>query len=391
MAVDNKNQASTNEATNAESLNSAIVKRVAILLPNLFVGGAERVSLTLAEEFINRGILVDILLLKSVGPLLSRVPQGVRVINLDQQRLFKSFFPLLRYLRSNRPSGLIANIWPLTLVATLAGWFANKALPVIAIHQNSLSLQYVDSGKHSRFFMKLCLRLELARARAVVGCSAGVVADLCELSGYSAEKFVVQVNPVKIAGDLSPTEMSAVEKLWVVPHGGRILAVGNLKPQKNLALLIDAFAALQTVLNRKTQLIIIGEGDLRPKLEKQIAGHGLQHRVLMPGQSNCVEAFYRSADLYAMSSDYEGLPTVLVEALGSGLSVVSTDCPSGPREILLDGKFGRLVPVGNSQYLSEAMRDVLLKPFEPAYLKSRASQFAPSKICSKYIDLLGLA
>jgi glycosyltransferase involved in cell wall biosynthesis len=174
--------------------------------------------------------------------------------------------------------------------------------------------------------------------------------------------------------------------MWGVPRARRILAVGNLKLQKNYPLLLEAYAAMKK--GDADRLIIIGEGEQRTSLERQIRELGIDPWVKLPGQSQSLEAYYRTADLFVMSSRHEGLPTVMIEALGFGVPVVSTDCPSGPREILDNGRFGTLVPMDDPAALAGAMERALAGPTDAAALRSRADDFAPDAISSKLLGLL---
>jgi glycosyltransferase involved in cell wall biosynthesis len=361
-------------------------RRIAIILPDLGIGGAERVSVTLAEELIGQGFPVDLVLLQARGPLLQTIPPKVRVIDLKTRRLRSSIFPLLRYFRQARPAAAFANVWPLTLASAIAARMASVDVEVVTMHQNSLSSQYIDRGRHSPFAMKAALRLELALAGKVVGCSDGVIHDLAALAGVPVSSLQAIANPVKIASKVDPRAVAAADDLWGVPRGRRVLAVGNLKPQKNYPLLLDAYAQLNK--GKDDRLIIIGEGALRGGLERQIRDLGIEQWTVMPGQSECLEAFYQTADLFVMSSRHEGLPTVMIEALGFGLPIVSTDCPSGPREILDGGRFGTLVPMDDPVALAGAMTDALTGPVDKAALRSRADDFAPGAISRKLLGLI---
>lgn len=360
-------------------------RRVAILLPTLGIGGAERVSLTLAEEFISNGFGVDMVVMSATGPLLQHIPPACRLFDFKQARLRNAAIPLYRYFRKERPDAIVANIWPLTLAAALASKFAGLSDRVVCVHQNAIGPQYFQTGRHSSASLRLCIKTELSLSRAVVGCSQGVVTDLAAVSGLPEDRFTLLPNPVKIAAELPHAVMAEAEKHWSVPRGGRILAVGNLKRQKNYPLLLETFALLAG--DPKLQLIVIGEGDLRLPLEAQRSQLGLDGRVSMPGQSTTIEAFYRTADVFVMSSDFEGLPTVLIEAMGSGLSIVSTDCPHGPREILGGGEYGRLVPTNDANALAAAIADVLRHPFDTAILKERATEFSPARAAERYLKL----
>jgi glycosyltransferase involved in cell wall biosynthesis len=254
------------------------------------------------------------------------------------------------------------------------------------MHHNSLSAQYVDTHRHSHLVMKVALRLELALASSVVGCSEGVIADLAVLARVPSRRFQAIPNPVKIRTDIDSGAVAAADEMWGVPRGRRILAVGNLKPQKNYPLLFEAYAAMKK--GDADRLIVIGDGDLRDALERQARDLRIDRWVRMPGQSECLEAYYKTAGLFVMSSRHEGLPTVLIEALGFGLPVVATDCPSGPREILDGGQFGTLVPMGDPAALAKAMEEALARPADKAALTSRANDFAPDAISRRLLGLL---
>ena len=256
-------------------------------------------------------------------------------------------------------------------------------VPVVTMHHNSLSSQYVDTDRHSPLIMKAALRLELALAMSVVGCSEKGWSRMWRcLLGVASSRFRAIPNPVKIKSDIDARSVAAANDMWDVPRGRQILAVGNLKSQKNYPLLFDAYAAMEK--SDADRLIVIGEGELRDPLEAQVRELGMNIWVRMPGQSECLEAYYKTADLFVMGSRHEGLPTVLIEALGFGLSVVSTDCPSGPREILEGGRFGTLVPMDNPAALARGMEEALAGPADKAALTSRANDFAPDAISRRY-------
>jgi glycosyltransferase involved in cell wall biosynthesis len=363
-----------------------VSRRIAIVVPNLGIGGAERISITFAEALVAQGFAVDIVLLHETGALLATVPSGVRVIELQAPRLRNSIGALRRYFRNARPVAAYANIWPLTLITAVAAKMAGVGTQVITMHQNSLGSQYVDQRRHSRLTMMAALRLELALAKRVVGCSTGVIEDLAALAGVPSSQFQAIANPVKIRRNVDAPEVAKAENMWGVPRGRRILAVGNLKSQKNYPLLFEAYATMEK--GEADRLIVIGEGPLRDTLERQVRDLGIDRWVSMPGQSECLEAYYQTADLFVLSSRHEGLPTVLIEALGFGLPIVSTDCPSGPREILDNGRFGTLVPMDDPPALAVAMQDALSGPVDQAALTSRANDFAPDAISRKLLGLL---
>jgi glycosyltransferase involved in cell wall biosynthesis len=166
-----------------------------------------------------------------------------------------------------------------------------------------------------------------------------------------------------------------------------ILAAGRLAPQKDYPTLIRAFAALSA--GRDLRLIILGEGPERTALESLIQQLGLADRVSLPGFRDNPFAYMSRARLFVLSSAWEGLPGVLIQAMACGTPVVSTDCPSGPREVLADGRYGPLVPVGAVEALAVAMALTLEQPPEPERLKARAADYGLEPVTRRYLEVLG--
>ena len=357
-------------------------KRIAIFLPNLTGGGAERVALTLAEQFIAQGHAVDLVLARSCGDLVPLVPPQARLIDLDAGRLRHALTGFWRYLRRERPDAVQVSMWPLTVVGIIAHRMARSSARLVVSDHANFTVQF---GRRKRRLgligWSMRLFYPLADARVCVSDKLGD--DLALISGLRRGCFPTIYNPIP----RPPGRPSvAAEELGWTGKERRILAVGNLKDQKNHALLLRAFA----VVNRRqpANLLILGEGPLRPSLERQVGELGVGQCVSMPGYRLDPSPYYSSADLLVLSSDYEGFGNVLVEALAAGLPIVSTDCPSGPAEILEDGKWGQLVPVGNAQALAEAIEDGLAKTFDAAALKARADEFRPEIAAQKYLALL---
>jgi glycosyltransferase involved in cell wall biosynthesis len=210
---------------------------------------------------------------------------------------------------------------------------------------------------------------------------------MAKLSFLNSNNIETICNPVSSHSNPTDAEIDRVENLWSVPPGARVLSVGRLKPVKNLSLLIRAFS---TVSGHNARLMIVGDGDEKETLISLSKSLGIADRVIFVGFQLNPAAFYQTADLFVLSSKYEGFGNVIVEAMASGTSVVSTNCLSGPSEILEDGKYGLLVAVDDVEALGAAMEFSLRNSFKPALLKRRSAEFSPKIAARKYLDLMGL-
>lgn len=356
---------------------------IAVLLPDLRGGGVERMRIQLAKEWLARGLKVEFVLLQAEGALLPLLPQGATVRTLGTSRYRNAVKPLLRYLQTSRPDVLLAAMWPLTVVAVLAARLSRLPLRVVISDHNTLSNAHAGRGRLHRLFLRASMALMYPLADGRIAVSRGVAADLSALSGIRMERFEVVYNPAatpqKQALDLQrPADLPAATRL--------ILGVGSLKQQKDHALLIEAFSRLPADLD--AYLCILGEGVLRRELEATVAAKGLSGRVTLPGFRPEPGAYFRAADVFVLSSRYEGFGNVIVEALEQGVPVVSTDCPAGPREILEDGKYGRLVAVGDARALARAIEAALREKPDRKALQNRAQDFSVEKIASRYIDVM---
>jgi len=363
-------------------------RTIAILLPNLKGGGAERMRVNLARVWLAEGFNVDFVLQKKEGELLELLPAGCRVFDLNAPRIRSTVGPLRSYLREQRPTVLLAAMWPLTSAAILAARLSGTATRVVVSDHNILTITNENDGPgpiHA-FFMGAIILMTYPMANVRVAVSEGVADTLSALSKIPKHKFKVIYNP---AAALKPTDFvgPCPPELANLPHP-LILTVGSLKQEKNHAMLIKAF---RHIADQTTAILcILGEGQERDQLERLVQELNLSGRVLMPGFRLDPTPWYRRASLFVLSSIAEGFGNVLVEALEQGVPVVSTDCPSGPREILADGAFGHLVPPGDPEALGDAILAALSTPHDPERLKARAQDFTLDKIARQYLEVLVL-
>ena len=339
----------------------------AFILPNVKAGGTERVTLDLMAGFILRGARVDLVLMEKSGEFLPLVPEGVRVIELGALRLRQAISPLRRYFKAERPDVALAAMWPLTTAAIVAAARLSPRPRIVVSDHAPLLDQYAESAA-AIALLRLSIRLSYRFADRIVAASNGLSGELARLAGVRCDRITPIYNPIP-----KPVQSSIEASLWPIRSGKRILSVGRLKPVKNFAFLVEAFAALAS--DQEATLVILGEGGERGSIEAQVARLGLAGRVLLPGYTATPGDWYRDADLFVLASDYEGLGNVMIEAMHYGTSVVATDCPYGPREVLEGGRWGTLVPCGDVTALTAAMRTALAAPADRAAQMARARQF----------------
>jgi glycosyltransferase involved in cell wall biosynthesis len=357
---------------------------ISLLVPDLRGGGAERVNLLLIKEFLRLGHSVDLLLLQKRGALLDDVSSGAKVVDLSAPRVRSGFWPLVRYLRDRKPEVLLVSMWPLTTLAVLAAKVAGYTGCLITSEHNALSKTRQADGL-SGALLRLSMRWINGRSDVVVGVSDGVIDDLHRL-GLPSRTGRTIYNPVAIS---STTELSDTwrEHPWLKTNqSSRILAVGSLKPQKDYPTLLRAMRRLRHD-GQQRELLILGTGPLEPDLRAQRDALGLSDVVHFGGFVSDPGPFYRAAGLFVLSSAWEGFGNVLVEALAAGTPVVATNCQSGPAEILEEGKYGSLTPVGDDLALAKAIEASLKAERNADALRRRAADFSPERIAEQYLEI----
>jgi glycosyltransferase involved in cell wall biosynthesis len=361
--------------------------RLGFLLPSFGTGGTERATLNLAKGLLERGYAVDLVVLTARGGLVSSVPEGARVVELGISRSRFALLKLVRYLRDTSAEVLICAQSHINLLGIIARDIARVKLPVVVREVNHLgSVIQHPAGALERFY-PLLLRVLYPRAAAILAVSQGVSRDLMAHLSLPEDRIQVCYNPIDL--ELIQERKTAEPEIpWPGdPSTPRLLSVGRLVPQKDHATLIRAFTRL--LGTRPARLMILGEGPLRAGLEKQIRDLGVQGLVSLPGEVDNAFPYMAGADVFVLPSAWEGLGNVLLEALACGTTVVATDCPSGPAEILQDGRFGRLVPVGSAEGMAQAILASMETPHSAETLHRRAEDFAMDRVMDRYLNVLG--
>ena len=359
--------------------------RLALFIATMAGGGAEHAIARLADGLAERGYAVDLVLLRKDGPNLAQLAPDVQVIELGSRGVFSAIRALAVYLRRRRPAGLLAAMTYPNLMAVLARFWSRAPVQVVLSEQNQPS-SFFDGRKLARLKVYAYYSLIYRWADEVTAVSDGVGDDLARVARLRRDRVKTVYNPV-VSDELTRQAAEPVDHPWFEPGQPPVLlAIGRLEPQKDFATLLRAFSRVRQ--NRDTRLIILGDGQQRPALEQLRDELDLRQHVAMPGFAANPYAYLARSAMLVMSSAHEGLPTVLIEALACGTPVVSTDCPSGPHEILKGGELGPLVPVGDDAALAEAIERTLEKPIASDNLRQRGADFSIRQSLDHYEGLL---
>lgn len=363
-------------------MNNDTNAHIALFLPSLRGGGAERVMVTLANGIADCGYRVDLVVTKAEGPYLKDVASKVRVVDLGASRVLFSLPPLVRYLRKERPAALLSALNHANVIALLARKISLSPTRIIVSEHNSLSASQASAiigrGRLVPWFMQFLY----PDAAGIVAVSSGVADDLALIIGLKRERIDVIYNPI-VTNDLfklsrQPVDTSGLKNI----EQPIVLAVGRLTKQKGFQTLVQSFAKVRK--QRSVTLVILGEGELRSQLEELVRQLDLTDDVAFPGFVENPYGWMRASSLFVLSSAWEGFGNVLVEAMACGTPVISTDCPSGPAEILENGKWGRLVPVGDVDALAQAIVATLDASTHPD-VAVRALDFVVDRAVAEYL------
>jgi glycosyltransferase involved in cell wall biosynthesis len=361
-------------------------QKLALFLPSLRGGGAERVMLVLAKAFADKGVRVDLLLGKAEGPLLAQVPERIRVTDFNKRHVVRCVPALTAYLRREKPGSLLSAMGHVNFAALVAKRLACSTTRVaISVHNSPSKVK----GGHvtKRQLLVWAMRKLHVHADAVIAVSQGAAHDYAEVMRLPKRSVRVIYNPA-IDPDVFSKANHRADHAWFEDGKSAIaLAAGRLTRQKDYPTLIKAFAKVHEATGAR--LIILGEGEEKEGLQRLILTLGLSNVISLPGFLPNPYPFMRSADVFVLSSAWEGFGLVLVEAMALGTPVVSVDCPWGPAEILEDGRWGDLVPLGDIDALALAMIKNLKHPGRDLATK-RAQDFYVDKIVREYADALAI-
>lgn len=359
--------------------------RIALFHPSLIHGGIQRVFVNLARGFLDQGHDVDLVQVSPEGDFRSEVPPGIRLIDLNRPRALLSVLPLARYLRRERPTVLISGAIQTNIAAVCATRLVHPRPLLVLTEHNIVSAITTDAPMWRTRVTPAFIRMFYPRADRMVAVSQGAATDLAKMMNTPAEKISVIYNPI-LSDEFfrradSPLEDIAFQR----DYRPTILAVGRLHYHKDYPTLLRAFARVRKEIDAR--LVFLGSGEELHRLQalsRELKIDAVEFRGDVPNPL----PYMRAANVLALSSVVEALPTVLIEALAVGLPIVATDCPTGPREILADGKFGTLVPVGDDAQLAEALLRALHPTGKATAPPEALSRFKQNLVVNQYLALI---
>lgn len=401
----------------------AVERDIAVLMADLNVGGVQRTTLALAGALAERGHRVDLVVLKQGGALSDQIPDAVRFVPLLRgwgpwarlhavaadplalplllgpvllPRKVSATLPYLpalaAYLREARPDAMISATPHLNLEAVWARRLAGASTRLLISERSTPSQKLSVSRNWRHRFLPALMRRTYPMADVIVSVSSGLGDDLAAVTGLPRHLIRTIYNPV-IGPDLAQKVTAPVDHPWLRPGGPPVLlAVGRLSDQKDFPTLLRAFARVRA--ERPVRLLILGGAKDHKAAERlaQLQGMaqdlGVAADVDLPGIVKNPFPYMARATVFVLSSRTEGLGNALIEALACGCQVVSTDCPVGPTEILEDGRYGRLVAVGDDAAMAEAIIEALDRPLPVGMLQARAAEFTEARAVDAYLEAL---
>lgn len=362
--------------------------RVALFHPGLIHGGIQRVFVNLARGFLERGLAVDMVQATPGGNFRDQVPTGVRLIDLNATRALTSVIPLARYLRRERPDAMICGAVQTNVAAAWARWLARVPTRLILTNHEIISVITATARNLRTRIAPFFVGRFYPWADDLVAVSKGAAEDLSKLLGVSGDRIHVIYNPILGSEFWKRADEPLRDPTFAAIPSPVILAVGRLHYQKDYPTLLRAMAMVLQRTNAR--LVFLGDGEERQNLAALAQQLNIDSSVSFLGNVSNPLPYMKRAKLLASSSAWEALPTVLIEALAMGLPIVATDCPTGPREILCGGAYGKLVPVGDSAALAESLIHGLQTIDRPAVPEEALDRFQFDHVIEQYLQRMDI-
>jgi glycosyltransferase involved in cell wall biosynthesis len=359
---------------------------IGLLFSNFHSGGIQRVMLNLASGLIKLGWSVDLLLVEAIGPLKEDIPAGCKLYDFQEKHVSRAMFKLVSYLLTDNPNVVLSSQTHINIVMIFARMLSKwKGRLIISEH---IALDFAASNPHhwvDRFFPFLA-SIFYRQADKILLVSTDTARHFIDATHLPDNLIKVIYNPI-VTENLLILSKYPNDHTWFTNQDFPVvLSAGRLTQQKDFDTLLRAFSLVMVKIP-SVKLILLGEGEELTHLEQLSQKLGIQDSIEFIGFTNNPFSYMANSSVFVLSSRWEGFGNVLVEAMACGCPVISTDCPSGPSEILDRGKYGRLVPVGDPKALAEAIILELNYPHNKNQLVDRANQFSIDWILPQYVDL----
>jgi glycosyltransferase involved in cell wall biosynthesis len=359
---------------------------VSLFIQTLEIGGAQRVMVNLANGFAAEGYTTDLVLVTESGDFLEEVAADVRILDLGATRTVTSIPQLGRYLQNVEPLTMISAMTHTNVAALIANGVARG-------HTNIIVTEHADWTKRKKYNKEgMKNRLLAFTAGGLYSLSDHVVANsetvkqsITEKSRLSEDSIRMVPNPV-VTNKLKRQKEGGVQEWFKKLEGPIVTSVGRLAPEKDYPMLLRAFQQLRNDLD--ASLLLIGDGQSRSGLEALAMELGVKEAVIFAGEMRNPFPYLARSSVFALPSISEAFGNVIVEAMACGCPVVTTRCSTGPVNILNDGEYGRLIPVGDTDAMSRALRTELLSPTKESVLQSRADDFSIETVLPMFEALL---
>ena len=364
-------------------------EKLAIFLATSGHSGVDRIMKNLINELARRGLSVDLLRIEKHGPYLEPVPENITIVDLGTSHVNSSLPALISYLKKQRPVSLLTDKDRVNRIAILARKIAGVETRIVIRTGTTVSVDMQHRSKIQQWLQTFSYRKLYPGADAIIVPSKGAAEDLARIGHLGLDRIHVLPSPV-VSDDIFEHASRPVDHPWLShpTNSPLIMGVGELSPRKDFGTLVRAFARVRRY--RECRLLILGKGKQKEQLQNLGEQLGISEDFSLPGFVSNPYSYMRKASMLALTSRWEGAPVVLMEALALGLPVVATDCPSGPREILDDGKLGALVPVGDDSKLAEEIENTLDSPIPKKKLEMAARAYRISTSTDRYLNVMGI-
>lgn len=366
------------------------MQKIGFYMHNFNGGGAEKVTITLADLLYKEGFDVFIIVKNNTGILNNTIPEYIKIIDLNISNSTKilrnivNVLKLIQIFNKNEFKCIISVTRGMNLIASIARRLSNKTnIPLIGTIHNSVSQEKIDYPKIKNYLTK---KLDSQFSKIIV-VSEDARKEYVKLTKVDPNKTITIYNPV-VSSDIINKSENPCTHPWLKADRDfkTLITAGRLTYQKNQKVLLEMLLKIKNEVD--VRLIILGEGELRKELELFCKTNNIEKIVDFVGFVENPYCYFKNADAFILSSRYEGLPTVLIEALACGCNIVSTDCPTGPREILDENKYGFLCKLNDCDDLLLKTKSCLENPIAKSKLTNHSLEYSIEKSKAKYVRLM---